>query len=209
MKDNKTTLLAVLLIAVVAFASCGEKTIKSHIVYKKPINGFRVWIDLEQKVWGAEMTDASIYLLNDSCCYVVQQPLKVGKHMGLVPLEAKVWDSYYDNSKGPYLDWSAIVAFDDYDFDGEKELVICNNPNMNSFVAKHNLDGEAFTFYKLSQTGYVRMQNKPFDDFAKGLYHVHYDFDTCQKTLTLIKGIGTFWPFEKPIEKDTVVYLFI
>ena len=60
---------------------------------------------------------------------------------------------------------------------------------------------EDFTYYKHTREGYVRIDDKPFDTFASGLCRTHYDFDTCNHTMTLI-GV------ESAFESDTTVYYF-
>ena len=60
---------------------------------------------------------------------------------------------------------------------------------------------EDFTYYKHTREGYVRIDDKPFDTFASGLCRTHYDFDTCNHTMTLI-GV------ESAFESDTTVFIF-
>ena len=94
------------------------------------------------------------------------------------------------------------MAFDDYDFDGEKELAVCGHPRpFREGVGRHWLDCEDFTFYKLTQYGYAEIKNKAFDELASGLCRTHYDFDTINRTLTLIS-------VESASEVDTSIYYF-
>lgn len=60
---------------------------------------------------------------------------------------------------------------------------------------------EDFTYYMHTREGYVRIDDKPFDTLASGLCRTHYDFDTCNHTMTLI-GV------ESAFESDTTVYYF-
>ena len=205
-KNNKATfrLLLAGVFVIVAFASCGGKNIRD-IVYEEPVNGSKVFVLLERSSKDEQTAQAVIVCLGNSTFGFVKQKVFVGEFMDLIgdgKKEMVSWPHYYDESKGPHLDWRTIVAFDDYDFDGEKELVVCGYPRPHrDDVDGHWLDCEDFTFYKHTREGYVKIDNKPFDALASGLCRTHYDFDTCNHTLTLI-GV------ESAFESDTTVYYF-
>ena len=200
---KKIVLIVAFVVAV--FASCDNKTVKVFIIYKEPINGNMIEVTLEWQGEDSHYADAAICIISDSNKFVVRQPISFDGCMDLFEKGKKntaVWNYYYDGSKGPHLDWRTIVAFDDYDFDGEKELVICGFPRpFRDGVDKHWLDCEDFKFYKFTQSEYVRIHNNAFDELASGLCRTHYDFDTSNQMLTLIGVNSSF-------EHDTVVYYF-
>lgn len=193
-------------IAVVAFASCGRKQIENPCVYfEEPVNGYKVSIVLDRHVIDGKSAWARIFLSNGSYTAIVSQYIFIGEILELFGKDYKkalCWSYYYDDSEGPHLDWRTIVSFDDFDFDGEKELAVCGYPRpFRDGVDRHWLDCEDFTFYKLKQDSFTVIHNKAFDALASGLCRTHYDFDTSNKTLTLICVDSAF-------EADTTIYYF-
>ena len=199
--------MTALVLCSLVFSSCGGKKIENpYVYYNELVNGNKVVIVLDRHVIDGNFADARILLCNDSNIWVVRQPIYLGEFLELFGKDFKndvAWNYYYDETRGPHLDWRAIVAFDDYDFDGEKELAVCGHPRpYREDVECHWLDCEDFTFYKLTQNGYEEIKNKAFDELASGLCRTHYDFDTINRTLTLI-GV------ESSFEVDTTIYCFL
>lgn len=199
--------LTALVLGSLLFSSCGRKKIENPCVYyETQVNGTKVIVLLDRHVIDGNFADARILLCNDSNTWIVRQPIFIGEFLELFGKDFKndvAWNYYYDETKGPHLDWRTIVAFDDYDFDGEKELAVCGYPRpYRDDVERHWLDCEDFTFYKLTQYGYAEIKNKAFDELASGLCRTHYDFDTINRTLTLI-GV------ESSFEVDTTIYFFL
>ena len=198
--------LTALVLGSLLFSSCGRKKIENPCVYyETQVNGTKVIVLLDRHVIDGNFADARILLCNDSNTWIVRQPIFIGEFLELFGKDFKndvAWNYYYDETKGPHLDWRTIVAFDDYDFDGEKELAVCGYPRpYRDDVERHWLDCEDFTFYKLTQNGYEEIKNKAFDELASGLCRTYYDFDTINRTLTLI-GV------ESSFEVDTTIYFF-
>jgi len=199
-------IMTVLVLGSLVFASCSGKKIENPCVYyDELVNGNKVVILLDRHVIDGNSADACIFLCNDSNTWMVRQPIFIGEFLELFGKDLKnavAWNYYYDETKGPHLDWRTIVAFDDYDFDGEKELAVCGHPRpFREGVERHWLDCEDFTFYELTQYGYTEINSKAFDELASGLCRTHYDFDTINRTLTLI-GV------ESAFEVDTSIYYF-
>lgn len=199
-------IMSALVLGILVYASCSRKKIENPCVYyKKQIDGTKVVVLLDRHVIDGNFADARILLCNDSNTWIVRQPIFIGEFLELFGKDFKndvAWNYYYDETKGPHLDWRTIVAFDDYDFDGEKELAVCGYPRpYRDDVERHWLDCEDFTFYNLTQNGYEEIKNKAFDELASGLCRTHYDFDTSNRTLTLI-GV------ESAFEVDTTIYCF-
>ncbi len=200
-------IVSALILGILVYASCGRKKIENPCVYyEKLVNGNKVVILLDRHVIDGNFADARILLFNDSNTWIVRQPIYIGEFLELFGKDFKnavAWNYYYDETKGPHMDWRTIVAFDDYDFDGEKELAVCGHPRpYREDVECHWLDCEDFTFYKLTQNGYEEIKNKAFDELASGLCRTYYDFDTINRTLTLI-GV------ESSFEVDTTIYCFL
>lgn len=199
-------ILTALVLGIMVYASCGGKKIENpYVYYDELVNGNKVVIVLDRHVIDGNFADARILLCDDSNTWIVRQPIYIGEFLELFGKDFKnavAWNYYYDETKGPHLDWRTIVAFDDYDFDGEKELAVCGYPRpFREGVERHWLDCEDFTFYKLTQYGYTEIKNKAFDELAGGLCRTHYDFDTINRTLTLIS-------VESASEVDTSIYYF-
>ena len=199
-------ILTALVLGSLVFASCGRKKVENPCVYyEKLVNGTKVVVLLDRHVIDGNIADARFLLCDDSNTWIVRQPIYIGEFLELFDKDFKndvAWNYYYDETKGPHLDWRTIVAFDDYDFDGKKELAVCGHPRpYRNNVECHWLDCEDFTFYKLTQNGYEEIKNKAFDELASGLCRTHYDFDTCNRTLTLI-GV------ESAFEVETTIYYF-
>ncbi len=199
-------IVSALILGILVYASCGRKKIENPCVYyEKLVNGNKVVILLDRHVIDGNFADARILLFNDSNTWIVRQPIYIGEFLELFGKDFKnavAWNYYYDETKGPHMDWRTIVAFDDYDFDGEKELAVCGHPRpFRGGVERHWLDCEDFTFYELTQYGYAEIKNKAFDELASGLCRTHYDFDTINRTLTLIR-------VESASEVDTSIYYF-
>lgn len=200
-------IVSALILGILVYASCGRKKIENPCVYyEKLVNGNKVVILLDRHVIDGNFADARILLFNDSNTWIVRQPIYIGEFLELFGKDFKnavAWNYYYDETKRPHMDWRTIVAFDDYDFDGEKELAVCGHPRpYREDVECHWLDCEDFTFYKLTQNGYEEIKNKAFDELASGLCRTYYDFDTINRTLTLI-GV------ESSFEVDTTIYCFL
>ena len=198
--------MTALVLCSLVFASCGGKKIENpYVYYDELVNGNKVVIVLDRHVIDGNFADARILLFNDSNTWIVRQPIYIGGFLELFGKDFKnalAWNYYYDETNGPHLDWRTIVAFDDYDFDGEKELAVCGHPRpFREGVGRHWLDCEDFTFYKPTQYGYAEIKNKAFDELASGLCRTHYDFDTINRTLTLIS-------VESASEVDTSIYYF-
>lgn len=199
-------IMSALVFGILIYASCDRKKIENPCVYyEKQIDGIKVVVLIDRHVIDGNYADARILLCNDSNIWIVRQPIFIGEFLELFGKDYKndiAWNYYYDETKGPHLDWRTIVAFDDYDFDGEKELAVCGYPRpFREGVGRHWLDCEDFTFYKLTQYGYTEIKNKAFDELASGLCRTHYDFDTINRTLTLIS-------VESASEVDTSIYYF-
>ena len=199
-------IMSALVLGILVYASCSRKKIENPCVYyEKQIDGTKVVVLLDRHVIDGNFADARILLCNDSNTWIVRQPIFIGEFLELFGKDFKndvAWNYYYDETKGPHLDWRTIVAFDDYDFDGEKELAVCGYPRpFREGVERHWLDCEDFTFYEFTQYGYTEINSKAFDELASGLCRTHYDFDTINRTLTLI-GV------ESAFEVDTSIYYF-
>ena len=90
-----------------------------------------------------------------------------------------------------HIDWTNILYFEDMDFDGEEELVVCGYPRPNRPLdGEDYIDCEDFTIYRKTDSCFCQIHNLVFDELSEGLCRTRFSFDTSRKTITLISLLG-------------------
>lgn len=173
----------------------GAESYEKWLVYDRPVNGYNVMIhwtcDKPQLFTGI----GTFYFSNADATKTLKQPIDLDGWFDEKKLmespDTIILDHYYDDAMQPYLDWRAVVGFADYDFDGEKELVVCGSPRpCRSLDANEWLDCEDFTFYKSLPKGFVRMGEEPFDILSTETCRLFCKFDASRKTILLLTSGG-------------------
>lgn len=172
-----------------------EEIIEKWFVYERPINSYDVKIHWQCNKSQLFTGTGCFYFSNADTTKTLAQAIDLDgwfdEKMLMEMPDTIVLDEYYTETTHPYLDWRTIVGFADYDFDGEKELVICGSPRPNRDLdADDWLDCEDFTFYKDSPEGFMKMGDEPFDILSTGTCRTYCKFDTCQKTILLLTSGG-------------------
>ena len=172
-----------------------EGLIEKWFVYDRPINGYDVKIHwLCDKTYGYYGT-GYFYFSNGSTTKILTHPIDIDGWFDETELmktpDTIVLKQYYDESWQPYLDWRTIVGFADYNFDGKKDLVICESPRpYHSFDPDNCLDCETFVFYSDYPEGFVQIYNVPFYKLSTETCRTCCTFDTIDKTLLLVSHGG-------------------
>lgn len=162
--------------------------------YDEPINGYAVMFHCIQAFEGEpNYFSMELYLENDSTN--IQWAMSE-----LIALE-RIWKEEYSvtdtiilhNSHrelgNPLLDFNNIIYFEDLNFDGEEELVICMSPRYSEFLSQ--LDCENFLVFNIDQTWMTPCYNNSFvKEIANALCRTEYKVDTTDKSITLI-GYGS------------------
>lgn len=89
-----------------------------------------------------------------------------------------------------HIDWTNILYFEDMNFDGEKELVVCGHPRPNRSLEEDYIDCEDFTVYEKTKSGFCQIHNLVFDELSEGLCRTGFSFDMSQNTITLTGYLG-------------------
>lgn len=174
-----------------------EGLIEKWFVYDKPINGYDVKIHwLCDKTYGYYGTGC-FYFSNDSTTKILTHAIDIDGWFDKTGLtdtpDTIVLNQYYEEALQPYLDWRTIVGFADYNFDGKKDLVICESPRPHiGFNIDYCLDCETFVFYSDYPEGFVQIHNVPFYRLSTETCRTCYTFDTIDNTLLLASHSGAY-----------------
>ena len=172
-----------------------DRYYEKWFVYDQPINGYDVtihWLcDKRQGFWGTgyftftkDGTTKVLTHLMDLDGWFDEKEL-------MESTDTIIMDQYYDEAFQPYLDWRAIVGFADYNFDGNKELVICKTPRPYRAMGGDDwLDCETFTFYMDAPKSFLEINNEPFYRLGSETCRTHCTFDPENQTLTLLTSSG-------------------
>lgn len=97
-------------------------------------------------------------------------------------------DNMHQDVDVPYFDYDEFAFFDDFNFDGVKELCICGSPHQyRSESISDFLDTEPMIIFQHTEDGFVQMTGTPYDDLAQGrMYQAIYDIDTENQTMKFI-----------------------
>lgn len=168
-----------------------EKTPRADVWFKydEPINGYAVKFHCIQAFEGEpNYFSMELYLENDSAN--IQWAMSE-----LIALE-RIWKEEYHITDtivlhsthkklgDPLLDFNNIVYFEDLNFDGEDELVICMSPRYDSdFLSQ--LDCENFFVFNMDHIWMTPCDNSFVREIANGLCHTEYKVDEAHKTITL------------------------
>ncbi len=179
-------------------SSATEKTQMADVWFKydEPINGYAVKFHCIQAFEGnPNYFSIELYQENDSVN--IQWATTE-----LIALE-RIWKEEYRNTDtivlhnthkelgSPLLDFNNIVYFEDLNFDGEDELVICMSPRYDS-VFLSQLDCENFLVFNVDHTCMTPCDNNSFvREIANGLCRTEYKVDKAHKTITLTGYLST------------------
>ena len=183
-----------------------DRYYEKWFVYDQPINGYEVtihWLcDKRQGYWGTGLFSFT----KDGTTKVLSHLMDLDgwfdeKELMESP-DTIILDQYYDEALQPYLDWRAIVGFADYNFDGNKELVICETPRpYRAMEGDGWLDCETFTFYLDAPKGFLKINNEPFYRLSTETCRTRCTFDPNSQTLTLLTSSGACC-------SDSTIYYF-
>lgn len=209
MKNEKKLELICLTLTLLMLCSCVKRQQPTYIsenlkdtayyekwfVYDQPLNGYEVtihWLcDKSQGFWGTGLFSFT----KDGTTKIITHLIDLAgwyheKELMDAP-DTIVLNQYYDDALQPYLDWRAIIGFADYNFDGNKELVICETPRpYRAFEEDYWLDCETFTFYQDAPKGFLEINNEPFYRLGSETCRTQCTFDPDNQTLTLHTSSG-------------------
>lgn len=171
------------------------KQYEKWFVYDRPINGYDIIIH-----WQCDKTQlftgtGSFFFSDAETTKTLTQAIDLDgwfdeKILTESP-DTIILKQYYDETMQPHLDWRTFVGFADYNFDGEKELVVCGSPRpYRNFDTADWLDCEDFTFYKVFHEGFKKMGDEPFDILSTETCRTYCQFDTTHKTVLLLTSGG-------------------
>lgn len=173
-----------------------EKTPMADVWFKydEPVNGYAVKFHCIQAFEGdPNYFSMELYLENDSTN--IQWAMSE-----LIALE-RIWKEEYHETDAivlhnthkelgnPLLDFNNIVYFEDLNFDGEDELVICVFPRYDKEYL-FELDCENFLVFNIDHTWMTPCDNSFVREIANALCRTEYKVDTANKSITLI-GYGS------------------
>ena len=168
--------------------------------YDKPINGYDISMHCRQAFEGEpNYFSMVLYLQKDGRTedYYFSE---------LISLE-RIWkDDYTDKDiiilhnthkdlGKPLLDCNNIIYFEDIDFDGEEELIVCMSPN--STGASDILDCENFLVFDIVDNIIILCDNSFTREIEKSLCRTDYRVDKNKKTITLIEYESAYEYVEK------------
>lgn len=157
--------------------------------YDEPINGYNIKFHCRQ-AFGGEPNYFSMELFFENDSASINWPM-----YELIALE-RIWKEEYNDKDtvtlhnthkelgNPLLDCNNIVYFEDINFDGEKELVICMFP---ASIVDTSLDCENFLVFYLNNNWITPCYNNSFvREISNSLCRTEYKVDTIHKVITLI-----------------------
>lgn len=173
--------------------------------YDEPVNGYNIKFHCRQAFDGVpNYFSMELFFENDSAS--INWPMSE-----LIALE-RIWKEEYNDKDtitlhnthkelgNPLLDYNNIVYFEDMNFDGEDELIICISPcHSSEFLSV--LDCESFSVFCFSRDWVTPCNNNSFvREISNAQCRTTYKIDKTQKNITLT-GYGsadsytekTFW----------------
>lgn len=175
------------------------------LIYDKPLNGYDVSLRLEQAYAG----NPSSYTIEISLkrsgeeikefipdVFNFERFFSEDECFEIIGKDTTVIHNTHKEIGSPFFDCHNIVYFEDVDFDGKDELVICNSPCQHSAI--DILDCEAFLVYEV-HSGLIRpSDNRYTRKIAKALCRTEYTINRKNKTVTLT-GYGGAAQYTKEV----------
>lgn len=161
-------------------------------IYDKPINGYDVKIHWISDFSYGNNGRGDFYFTKGSITKTLTDTIDLDRWICDLKdsSDTIILSQYYDESLQPYLDWRTFVGFADYNFDGHKDLVICNSPWQGGFEPDYWLDCDTFTIYEDTPDGFVQIHNEPFDRLTTETCRLDCDFDVKNQQLIMTTSIG-------------------
>lgn len=170
----------------------GRKEITTTwIKYDTPVGGYDILMHCKQDEVGSGYFTTDYYLSKDGKTLSFQQTISFDQWEpwcleGLTEKDTQFIHNTHVTSVTQKIDWHNILYFEDMDFDGESEMVICGHVSPQRIYEKE-LDCEDFFIYKIVNNEVKRIRNIPFDLLSEGQCRTGFLFDRQKKCLTLIK----------------------
>ena len=192
----KTLFFSVCLLAYLSFLQIvnypHKSLISTWLKYTNSINGCEILMHCTQEKPESSYFITDIYLTKAGKTDSIHQIISFDnwEPWQLNGLTEKDTVIIQNTHLAQHIDWTNIVYFEDMNFDGEKELVICGHPRPNRSLEEDYIDCEDFTIYNKTKTGFSQIHNSVFDKLSEGLCRTGFSFDTAQKTITFTGFLG-------------------
>lgn len=163
------------------------------IRYDGMVSGYEVMIHCTQKEPKSSYYDTEIYLTKEGETAFIQQTINFDnwEPRQLYGYTEKDTIVIRNTHVSQHIDWTNILYFEDMDFDGEEELVVCGCPRPNRpLEGEDHIDCEDFTVYRKTESVFCQIHNLVFDELSEGLCRTGFSFETSQKTITLTGFLG-------------------
>lgn len=169
-----------------------ESLTTTWLKYNNPINGYEVLMRCSQEKPQSSYFDTEIYLTKAGKTDTIRQTISFDNWdpWQLQGFTVKDTIAIKNTHVSQHIDWTNILYFEDMNFDGEKELVVCGHPRPNRSLEEDFIDCEDFTVYRKTDSGYSKLHNLVFDELSEGVCRTGFLFDTTQKTITLTGFLG-------------------
>lgn len=166
----------------------GEGTTITWIKYDTPVNGYDILMHCKQEEEGSSYFITGFYLSKDGKTISFQQTISFDQWEpwcleGLTEKDTQYIHNTHITSVTQKIDWHNLLYFEDMDFDGENEMVICGYVRPQR-IYEEELDCEDFTIYKIGNNEVRRIKNIPFDELSEGICRTGFLFDSQRKCLT-------------------------
>lgn len=225
----KTNSLLVVIVMVFALVSCkngktdldGNTQLETErspqlrstwIKYDALIEGYEVLLHCRQQETGSSYFTTDFYLTKKGKTLSFQQTVSFDQWEpwcleGLSEKDTQHIHNTHIISVTQKIDWQNLLYFEDMDFDGEEELVVCGQARPQRKYEK-DLDCEDFTIYKITDSEIRRIKNVPFDELSEGLCRTGFLFDIRNKCLVFTEYCSYYLTIkEKYWFKDGQVYM--
>lgn len=169
-----------------------DTLISTWLKYDRPINGYEILMHCTQDKPESSYFITDIYLTKAGKTDTIHQIISFDnwEPWQLNGLTEKDTVIIRNTHLAQHIDWTNIVYFEDMNFDGEKELVVCGFPRPNRSLEEDYIDCEDFTVYRKTDSGYCKLHNLVFDELSGGVCRTGFLFDSTQKTITLTGFLG-------------------
>lgn len=170
-----------------------DAPVATWIRYDGLVNGYEVIMHCTPKESNSSYFDTEIFLTKEGKAAFIHQTINFDNWepwqlQGVAEKDTVVIQNTHVSQ---HIDWTNILYFEDMDFDGEEELVVCGYPRPNRpLVGEDYIDCEDFTIYRKTESGFCQIHNLVFDELSEGLCRTGFSFDTSQKTITLTGFLG-------------------
>lgn len=176
----------------ILYSNNNDSLTSTWLKYDRPINGYEILMHCTQEKPKSSYFITDIYLTKDGTSDTFHQIISFDnwEPWQLNGLTEKDTVIIRNTHLAQHIDWTNIVYFEDMNFDGEKELVVCGFPRPNRSLEEDYIDCEDFTVYRKTDSGYCKLHNLVFDELSGGVCRTGFLFDTTQKTITLTGFLG-------------------